>query len=56
MYAHLKVQDFNLVLLDKNLGGPPQAPKNGIEEIPHVIALQPHIRVIIVTGDRETLS
>ena len=44
----------HVVLLDKNLGPEPVPPnQNGIEGIPAMLRLQPHLQILMVTGSND---
>lgn len=44
----------HVILLDKRLGADPTAPgQNGIEAIPEILQIQPHVQIIMVTGSND---
>ena len=52
---YLEENQVHIALLDKNLG-PNVAPqdRNGIEAIPDMLKLQPHLQILVVSGSKDT--
>jgi len=52
--ALLATTPVHLILLDKNLGtGDDGQPENGIEMIPQMLQIQPHVQILVVTGSSD---
>ncbi len=49
----LAAQSVDVVLLDKNLDTSSPEDRNGIEAIPEILRIQPHVQILVVTGSRD---
>jgi len=55
--AVLRTTPVHIVILDKNLGTEESGvPQDGIQAIPEMLAIQPHLQIFVVTGSREILD
>ncbi len=52
-FDSLAAQSIDVVLLDKNLDSSLTDDHNGIEAIPEILRIQPHVQILVVTGSRE---
>lgn len=53
----LEENQVHLVLLDKNLGSSIDVEdRNGIEAIPEMLRIQPHLQILVLSGSKDTLD